>query len=261
MNPLKRSSRCSARGFSLLEVLVASAILGVVMMVLLSTLTTSLSLWRTTESKSVADREARASQLLLAQDLANVVMPANSNLWPRIVTNRIGRDSVLYLKFLTAVPSDYQSAPGDVGDVCYVEYAVLPSTNASGSELRRLFWPSSKTYSDVIVRGSLPGPQAQTEFQSLGLNLLPTNRVAARGLGALATEANNTNFILLGTNMLPLTGALSPANYPVAVEINFAVADPDTLRNTNLLSNPDYILRNAGLYSTRVYLPKPPGAP
>jgi prepilin-type N-terminal cleavage/methylation domain-containing protein len=261
MNPFARSRLRFSAGFSLLEVLVASAILGVVMMVLLSTLTTSLSLWRTTESKSLADREARASQLLLAQDLANVVMPAEPNLWPRIVTNRIGRDNVLYLKFLTTVPSDYQSGAADVGDVCYVEYAVLPSTNAPGSELRRLFWASSKAFSDVISSGSFPAVQAQDQFQSLGMHLLPTNRMAARGLGRLATEANNTNFILLGTNMLPFTGAPSPANYPAAIEVNFAVADPDTLRNTDQLNNPDYILRNAGLYSTRFYLPKPPNAP
>lgn len=261
MNRPIRLRHRSDQGFSLLEVLVASAILGVVMMVLLSTLTTSLSLWRTTESKSLADREARASQLLLAQDLANVVMPANSNLWPRIVTNRIGRDNVLYLKFLTTAPSDYQAGAGDTGDVCYVEYAVLPSTNASGSELRRLFWPSGKAFSDVVSAGRFPSVQPQDQFQSLGLNLLPTNRLAARGLGALATEANNTNFILLGTNMLPFTGAPSPANYPAAIEVNFAVADPDTLRNTNQLNNANYILRNAGLYSTRFYLPKPPNAP
>jgi prepilin-type N-terminal cleavage/methylation domain-containing protein len=260
MNQPKRRAHSSVRGFSLLEVLVASAVLGVVMLVLLNTLSTSLSLWRTTESKSLADREARASQLLLAQDLASVVMPADSGLWPRVVTNRIGRANVLYLKFLTAKSSDYQLASDGAGDVCYVEYAILPSTNAPGSELRRLFWPSGKAFSNVISAGKFPGTQPLEEFQSLGLSLLPTNRVAARGLGALANEANNTNFVLLGTDMLPLTGALSPSNYPAAIEVNFAVADPDTLRNTNLLSNPNYILRNSGLYSTRVYLPKPPNA-
>jgi prepilin-type N-terminal cleavage/methylation domain-containing protein len=261
MIALNRSRYAPAQGFSLLEVLVASAVLGVVMLVLLNTLSTSLSLWRTTESKSSADREARASQLLLAQDLASVVMPANSGLWPRIVTNRTGRVNVLYLKFLTAKPPDYQSTPEDAGDVCYVEYAVLPSTNGPGSELRRLFWPSGKTFSEVISKTNFPSAPPPAQFQSLGLNLLPTNRVAARGLGALANEANNTNFVLLGTNMLPLTGTLSASNYPAAIEVNFAVADPETLRNTNLLSNPNYILRNAGLYSTRVYLPKPPNAP
>jgi prepilin-type N-terminal cleavage/methylation domain-containing protein len=260
-----RSSRW-VEGFTLLEVLVASAILGIVMMVMLSTLSTSMNLWRNTESKAASDREARASGLLLAQDLASIVVPANSNLWPRILTNRVGRDSTLFLRFLTVKPADYQSSAADIGDVCYVEYAVLPATTGSGRELRRLFWPSGKTYTDVIAKGAFPAAQPQTEFQSLGLNLLATNRMAARGLGPLLNEANNTNFVLLGTNnpkraLLPFTGNRDLTNYPVAIEINFAVTDPDIQRNTNLLNNPQYILRNAGLYSTRYFLPKPPGAP
>ena len=266
MNPPRHPPRLSSPGFTLLEVLVASAILGVVMLVLLNTLSTSMSLWRNTEAKAASDREARASGLLLAQDLGNVVMPANPNLWPRILTNRVNRENTLFLRFLTTKPADYQTSPDDAGDVCYVEYAVLPSTNASGRELRRLFWPSGKTYTDVIMKGAFPSAQPQTEFQSLGLNLLPTNRMAARGLGALLNEANNTNFVLLGTNnsdraLLPFTGNLSASNYPVAIEVNFAVTDPDVMRNTNLLNNPQYILRNAGLYSTRYFLPKPPTAP
>lgn len=266
MNTSRRRLPVSAAGFTLLEVLVASAILGVVMMVLLSTLSTSMSLWRNTESKAASDREARASGLLLAQDLASVVVPANPNLWPRILTNRVNRENTLFLRFLTAKSADYQSSEADPGDVCYVEYAVLPATNGPGRELRRLFWPSGKTYTEVIAKGAFPAVQPQTEFQSLGLNLLPTNRMAARGLGALLNEANNTNFVLLGTNnstraLLPFTGTPSISNFPVAVEVNFAVTDPDIQRNTSLLNNPQYILRNAGLYSTRFFLPKPPNAP
>jgi prepilin-type N-terminal cleavage/methylation domain-containing protein len=266
MNPPRHPHRLSSSGFTLLEVLVASAILGVVMLVLLNTLSTSMSLWRNTEAKAASDREARASGLLLAQDLGSVVVPAGTNLWPRIVTNRVGGVNTPILQFLTAKPPDYQTSPDDTGDVCYVEYAVLPSTNASGRELRRLFWPSGKTYNDIIQKGGFGAAKAQTEFQSLGLNLLPTNRMAARGLGALLNEANNTNFVLLGTNnpsraLLPFTGNRSLSNYPVAIEVNFAVTDPDIQRNTNLLNNPQYILRNAGLYSTRYFLPKPPGAP
>jgi hypothetical protein len=85
--------------------------------------------------------------------------------------------------------------------------------------------------------------------------------MAARGLGNLANEANNTNFIRLGTNMQTFTGVPGPNNYPAAIEVNFAVADPTTLANTNLINRSDYVLRNAGLYSFRIALPKPPNAP
>jgi hypothetical protein len=243
-------------------VLVSSAVLAIVLAVMFAALSTSLSLWRNTDNKIVADREARAVELVMVRDLANAIMPTDTNFWPRIVTNRIGRDNVYYLKFLTTAATDSQSGGGtNAGDVCYVEYTVLPSTNSPGLEVRRLFWSSAQAYDQVLTKGAFPGVQGPEQFQSLGLNLLPTNRMAARGLGNLPNEANNTNFILLGTNMLPFTGVASPTNYPAAIEINFAVADPTTLANTNLINRPDYILRNAGLYSFRIPLPKPPNAP
>ena len=252
------TSFTAAPGFTLIEVMVSAAILAIVLAVMFSALSTSMSLWRNTDNKIVADREARAVEMLLARDLANVIMPAATNFWPR-VTNSGG---VSYLKFLTATPADAQpAAAGNAGDVCYVEYAVLPSTNGPGREVRRLFWPSSKTYTDVLSTGALPGPQAADQFESLGLNLLPTNTMAARGLGTLDKEASNTNFILLGTNMLPFTGAPKSNNYPAAIEVNFAVADPTTLANTNLINRSTFVLRNAGLYSFRIPLRKPPNAP
>ena len=252
------AARCAA--FTLLEVLVSSAVLAIVLAIMFSALSTSMNLWRNTDNKIVSDREARAVEMMLARDLANVVIPASADLRPKIATNRLGRANVYYLKFLTAVPSEMQSASGGVGDVCYVEYAVLPSTNGPGSEVRRLFWPSTKTLSDVISAGAFPSaPQAPAEYQSLGINLLPTNNMAARGLGGLPNEANNTNFVLLGTNMLPLDAAVG--NYPTAIEVNFAVADPDSLANSNIINRSTYILRNAGLYSFRIPLPKPPNVP
>ena len=245
-------------GFTLIEVMVSAAILAIVLAVMFSALSTSMSLWRNTDNKIVADREARAVHFLLSRDLANLVMPASTNLWPR-VTNSGG---VFYLKFLTASPADAQPATaGNTGDVCYVEYAVLPSTNGPGREVRRLFWPSGKTYTDVLSAGALPGPQAADQFESLGLNLLPTNSMAARGLGTLSQWVNATNFMLLGSNLLPFAGTPGPNNYPAAIEVNFAVADPTTLVNTNLISRSTYVLRNAGLYSFRIPLPKPPSAP
>jgi prepilin-type N-terminal cleavage/methylation domain-containing protein len=259
MTPAVNHRSARMGGFTLIELLVSSAVLAIVLAVMFAALSTSLSLWRNTDNKIVADREARAIELLLVRDLANVVMPASLNFWPR-VTNVGG---VVYLKFLTLAPPEMQSADGDeVGDVCYVEYAVLPSTNGPGKEIGRLFWPSGQTYTNVLTAGGFPSTSSAEQFQSLGMHLLPTNKIAARGLGALVDEANNTNFVLLGTNMLPLsTNAPSAANYPVAVEVNFAVADPTALANTNLINNPDYIVRNAGLYSFRVPLPKPPSAP
>jgi prepilin-type N-terminal cleavage/methylation domain-containing protein len=263
MKVLTSVSKASDRGFSLIEVLVSAAVLAIVLAVMFMALSTSVSLWRNTDNKIVADREARAIEMLLVRDLANAVMPPATNFWPRIGSVRSGRETASYLKFLTKAPADFQSTAGnELGDICYVEYAVLPSTNG-GREVRRLFWPSSRTFREILSTGAFPGVQPAEDFQSLGLYLLPTNSMAARGLGSLASEVSNTNFILIGTNMLPLAAAYTPSarNYPVAVEVNFAVADPETLANSNIIASANYILRNAGLYSFRIPLPKPPLEP
>jgi len=256
---MKTTPRASAEvsAFSLLEVLVASAVLAIVMAVLLGTLTTTLSLWRTTESKLYSDREARAAELLIAQDLANVVLPGDPRLWPR--TN----DG--YLQFLTLKPQDYQTAgAGNSGDVCFVEYFVDKPNNA----FLRVFWDSGETYTNIISASSpaFPAPGSSRErAQVLATNVLAESRDAVRGL-AIFNEANPTNFVILGTNnpiaeTLPFVGTYSLTNRPVAVEINFAVADPETLANPAFQANPEFRLRNAGLYSFRIHLPKPLLAP
>ncbi len=243
--------------FSLLEVLVASAILAVVMMVLLTTLTTSLSLWRTTESKAGSDREARAAVLWMAQDLQNAYMGTNSSLWPRTVNS----GGNYFLQFLTLKAPDYD--PSSPGDLIYVEYSMAPGSNA----VMRYAMTAQETF-DTILRAGNFNPRRRPTLagaQLLAGNVLADNRDAARNtmLGDLADE---DHFVILSTNhgdqnLLPLVGAYNSTNVPAAIEVNFAVADPDTMRNTDLLNNPDYVLRNAGLYSTRFYLPEPAAAP
>jgi prepilin-type N-terminal cleavage/methylation domain-containing protein len=246
----RRTQLASSSGFSLLEVLVASAVLAIVLAVLLGTLTTSLSLWRNTEGKLYSDREARAAELLIAQDLASVVMPASPDLWPRVDDGT--------LQFLVTKPGEYQGE-GEVGDVCFVEYSVNPERNT----LTRTFYASQRTYDEVIRSGSFP-PPSPGEGQILAANVLADNRDAVRGL-AVQREANPDNFVMLGTNtgsLVEFSGSYSPANRPVAVEVNFAVTDPSSIQNRDLWEGrPDMKLRNAGLYSFRAMLPAPAAAP
>lgn len=242
-------------GFSLVEVMVASAVLAIVMVILLGTLTTSMALWRNTENKLAADREGRAGELLIAQDLANAILPADPKLWPR-VTNSGG---VSFLQFLTTKPPDYQSA-GDLGDVCFVEYAISPEESA----IYRTFVASASTYQEILRAGELPSAATITaNRQLLSTNILADARDSVRGLN-LYNEASTNSFVVLATNnpgqagnLLPISGAVSASNPPVAIEVNFSAADQDATANKDLLENEDYRLRNAGYFSFRVPLPKP----
>lgn len=258
---VQRNSRL-AGGFTVLELLVSSVVMVVVLGIMLATLTTSVGLWRGSENRLSADREARAAELLMAQDLAGVVMGTNPSLWPR-------RDGSS-LRFLTTKPIDYQSEPGDLGDVCFVEYSFLADpANPAGEILVRRSLGSAATYSEIISRGGFP-PVKTDEIgetdpgcpQILATNLLATMTDAVRGAkiqrdGEMSTE----NITILGTNMLEISGAYATNNYPRAIEVNFAAANPDAMANADLLDNPSYRLRDAGVYSFRVLLPRPPGVP
>jgi prepilin-type N-terminal cleavage/methylation domain-containing protein len=158
------STRQAAAAFTLLEVLVASAIMGIVMFVLVSTANTSLQLWRGTSEKMAKDREGRSGLALLAWDLQNIVQPTNLTLRPWINTNNvIGSGSgQTVLRFLTLKPTDYQTNPAtDLGDVCYVEYRF------TSNSLTRAFVGSSTTFAAITnSTPSFPTPAA-SDFQTL----------------------------------------------------------------------------------------------
>lgn len=249
-NPLRARS-----AFTLLEVLVTCAVLGLLLAILLSIFSASLTLWRDTDSKIYADREARAARLQISQDLSNAVLPSNSTttLWPQVTT----QENAVYLQFLTKADANYQTEEGDYGDICFVEYAI----NSDSKTLTRRFLGSQRTYTEILRQGRFPGvgSGADEEIQMLAANLLPDNTYAIRGLENLEGEMSNRKFILLtGTDLLP--NPVTDTNPPRAIEVNFAVTDPDSATDESIQQLEDdlnYVLKDGGLYSFRVFLPPP----
>jgi len=241
--------------FTLIEVLVSSAVMAIVLAVMFSALSTSMSLWRNTDNKIISDREARAAHLMIRRDLASVVVPAAANLWPRLVTNQ----GTIFLQFLTAAPPDAQpAAAGNVGDVCYVEYSIPAGTD----KVMRFTFGSEETFNSIIRGGAgFRSSPVTNRAQILAANVLTNNRDAVRDLSVLFTNADRRNFVVLNTNMAVMTGAYANTNWPAAVEVNFSVGDPTVTANQDLLKSPQYRLRNAGAYSLRFSLPKPAGLP
>lgn len=226
-------------GFTLIELLVSSAILGIVMFIMLSTVNTSLSLWRTTEASIFSDREGRSANLLLAQDLANAVVPTNPALWPKVTADS--------LAFLTIRPASYQGTnSGEVGDLCFVEYRVGRDTNSKSTNfvaLTRNFVPSRETYA-AVKAGNLPVPDP-AKAELLAANIVPNRRVLFYN-----TEITDTFFTALGTNSLPVTGT----NRPAIIDVTLATADEQGVRTLDITNKQ---LRSAGYFSFRVALPRP----
>lgn len=260
---MKKTPQPKVEGFTLLEVLVSSAILGFLLLILLNSVTTGLSIWRVTEDRMGADREARSAFQMISDDLANAVVPTNTSLWP--VIRSVGGVSSNSIGFLTLKPTDYQdSAAGDVGDICYVEYEVRPRTNApSNNVLLRRFVGSAETYT-ALLAGRLP-TNSTAPFQLLATNIIFNTNALKRTAIVRSTQPADITGIV--PNFTPLRLVPSGASFvytnaatgqrPDAIQVSIGAADIDTLRNPSLLANTNIQLRGGGFYTFTVNLPAP----
>jgi prepilin-type N-terminal cleavage/methylation domain-containing protein len=184
---MKRAMNVSeARGFTLLELLVSSAVLGIVMMALLASASTGLSLWRNTEQKVSVDREGRTAMHILSDDLAGVINLSTAALQPQFDTRR---DAATPLRFLTLKPRDYQLGEADLGDVCYVEYRFVSNAVSRASV------DSSATFADMS-EGKLPTNNLQ--FEVLATNVLQFRVWAwdAAGSPAAGSDARVVDYLM-----------------------------------------------------------------
>jgi prepilin-type N-terminal cleavage/methylation domain-containing protein len=180
----------SLGAFTLIELLVSSAILAIVMLVLLTSVSTGLSLWRGTDQKIAVDREGRTAMHLLAEDLAGIVNLTDAGLQPRFEVSASQDIPVTPLRFLTLKPLDFQTNTSDVGDVCFVEYRY------ENNALRRATVGSSNTFL-AIKGGNLPTVSAG-DFEIVATNLLQFRVWAwdAAGNPALGSAARVVDYFM-----------------------------------------------------------------
>ncbi len=272
-NVKTRTIAKAREAFTLLEVLVSSAILSILLVILLGTVSGSLNVWRATEDKVMADREGRAAYALMAQDLGNAYVPADSNLWPR-VTNAAATSS---LRFLTLRPPDYQDAgAGDFGDLCYVEYVVRRTNTLatigrrSNNIILRKFVGSRDTFAALqnpsTAFNTLSANAAP--YQELAYNVVP-NQVALKSMPVVARDgtagaqaiSNNFRALRITNASGKLVYVTNPANLrPEAIEVSIGTVDSDALRTNNamLLTNAKIPHRGSGMYTFTVDLPAAP---
>jgi type II secretory pathway pseudopilin PulG len=246
MSAFRRLMR-SEGAFTLLEVLVATGVLATMMVILLGSLSSSMSLWRTTESKISADREGRSAHFLLYQDLASAYAPTNTsgpltNRWPQI-----NPDGTV-IKFLTLKPVDYQ-ASGEVGDICTVEYSNSVISNA----IYRRFMGSKDTYDRLKSSDLMPTPT--NAWQLLADYVIPNTNAAK-------PDPSENVFItpnFVGVRVVPTNSGIiyqaAGSQRPDAIEVNISTADMEAVKNIDTLNQAKAQIRSASFFSFRVNLP------
>lgn len=161
MNVSCLNLRGACPAFTLLELMVSSALISIVMVVLLTATSASLGMWRGAEQRISVDREARNGISLIADDLANI-LPVSDASPLRPVFRKEGNDFVMAFPVLR--PTDYQNPDADnVGDVCYVHYRYINSEK----KIYRSQIDSKATF-DAIALGSPPAP---SDYEMLADNV------------------------------------------------------------------------------------------
>jgi prepilin-type N-terminal cleavage/methylation domain len=155
------------RGFTLLEILVALAVLSLLIVVLMSMVDSGTKLWRENENRVEAYREARAALSMMERDLRNAVARGNTNFirineqaFARLQESDVQKNTnwAGAIFFLSAQPAAAQEFTANRGDLCEVGYFLAYGNSSSGPltsgggksmNLYRYFRSSDGTFSNL----------------------------------------------------------------------------------------------------------------
>jgi prepilin-type N-terminal cleavage/methylation domain-containing protein len=182
------------RGFTLLELLVAMAVMSLMLAILLQATASILNLWRASEGKISAGREGHGATQLIRQDLQSVFVPTNTNLWPQLVGST-------GIRFLALKPRDFQEwSSANVGDVCLIEYRFESNAISRGSV------DSAQTFAAITNSGAFP---TATNFQMVATNVVSATWMGLRADGLPAASGQLPRVLRLDFQAAPSAVALS----------------------------------------------------
>jgi prepilin-type N-terminal cleavage/methylation domain-containing protein len=181
-------------GFTLLELLVAMAVMSLMLAILLQATASTLTLWRASEGKISAGREGHGATQLIRQDLQTLFVPANPDLQPQLV-------GATGIRFLALKPGDFQAwSPTNVGDVCFIEYRF------EGNAILRGSVDSGETFAAIAGSGGFP-PAAN--FQMVATNVTSAVWAGVRADGSPAGSGELPRVLRLDFRVAPSATALS----------------------------------------------------
>lgn len=235
--------------FTLLELLVAMAVMSVLVVMLMSMVDNASKLWRANESRVESYREARAALNLITSDLKSIYSSTNANYFR---TNGTGfnfstdtNDGRIF--FIAALPMSAQES-GNKSDLCEVGYyltytnnSVLNPSSASAYSLYRYFRSSDATFTNLTI------PAQQFTYTTTNAELLARN-----------ISSFKVNYYYL-TNGTPQSWTQSSARpVPDFVEIQMTAFNNDSAKR--LLNSTDWKDTNSATYreNSRIFTARIP---
>lgn len=173
MNPQTSTScrqddpRTGSHAFTLLEVLVAVTVLGLLVVLLMGLVDSATKLWRANENRVETYREARVALNMIASELRSIV-PSTNSAYFFLENSNNNEDSKI--GFLSAMPLSSQDADSK-SEVCAVGYFLaegnlsdLDSSSEKTWNLYRYFLESNQTRERLLGDASAPNLWPATEM-------------------------------------------------------------------------------------------------
>ena len=240
--------------FSLLELLVAVSVLSILLVILLNIVQGATSLWRTSENKVEAYREARAALQVMSSDLKNILPTTDADFFRTNLTNTPN------LGFLATLPLSSQNT-NSLSDVCTVGYFLAynnksPVAGASGRQsynLYRYFVESNETFANLTANSTtaLTTSFDTNHFEILARNIVGFNATysVTNGSGGFESWTQNATYPMPQVVEITITAVNNERTMRFGARS--ASSEWNTFSaNTN---SPDY-LKNTKTFTTRINL-------
>jgi prepilin-type N-terminal cleavage/methylation domain-containing protein len=245
-----RDGRSQSRAFTLLEMLVSMVVLAVLVMAMVSLVDGASDLWRKSEGRTDACREARAALTVMTRDLVNAVTGTNLNLMRfNLQSGVVGTNHGSNVFFLSSLPASAQESDSK-SDLCEIGFFLAfdrtsASTNRS-LNLYRYFRSSNQTFSNMLS-GSL--------FTNVAAGASTEELLARNVLGMKITPVSSS-----GGDWIPFVPT-PEAPLPEVVEITLLTVGQDVARKLEDLdrwtdTNSPLIRQAVQSFTTRVSVRK-----
>ena len=260
--------------FTLLELMVAMAVMSILLVLLLNMVDSGARLWRVNENRVDSYREARAALGIMSRDLQNALAATNTAgqflLNATAFTNLAAAGNLVSatnpgaaLFFLAALPAKAQDAASNKSDVCQIGYfmAFGKSSSASNSPVNTMNIYRYVLSSDPTFNRLTTLPLFPSDLSALDPRVELLARNVTRFTARAYTLTNNslTDFSASAATPLPdlVEISVSAVNQEAGKKLGNSPADFSAWTSTNAASYTAIVAPVEQTFTTRIKLNRP----
>lgn len=188
------SLRERSQAFTLLEVLVSSAILAIVMILLIGMADHTTRIWGQGERRRDASREVRAGLELLTEDLHSAVITTNPS--TLVITTDKTETGGSRLFFLVSHPGEKRSI-GNEGDLCATGYFIADDPTEKGARNLYRFHASGAVVAQAFANNKLPELYASASLTNTTSTELLARHIVKLDVRRLDGESSSAGLLMI----------------------------------------------------------------